>query len=258
LKFFRVEMPLSGVAVATFDRPPVNAASLDVLYEIAELARTIERDNSARVLVLTAPEGARAWCGGADVNEFLGFDYDARMHRYRVMDECMPLFYNLSRPIIAAVNAHAVGFGVVFASHCDIRVASEEATFSTPEIDRGVLAAGGAFLLRHNMPLGKVREMVFTGMRYSARDMERFGFVNYVVPPSEVMPKALELAAIVASKSMPALTATKLSFAETEHMTWEDAYRATHEISARLTVGADAKEGIRAFLERREPEYRDR
>ena len=258
MKFFSMETNAKGITVITFDRPPVNAISFEVYPEIRELAETIQSTDETRVAILTSPPDARAWCGGADVNDFLPLDYDARMARYELINECLPHFYNLDRPVIAAVNMHAIGVGLVLASFCDIRVASEEAFFAAPEIDRGVLAAGGGFFLRLNMPQGFVRELILTGRRFSAQEMYDRGFFNYVVPKAQVLDKAMEIAEIIAAKSLPALKANKATTNATESLPWQDAYKLTNEESARLTVTADAKEGIRAFLEKREPSYSDR
>ncbi|HYM68663.1 MAG TPA: enoyl-CoA hydratase-related protein [bacterium] len=258
LKFFRMETDRRGITVVTFDRPPVNAISFDVYPEIRQLSEAIEATDETRVVVLTAPPGARAWCGGADVRDFLPLDYKTRMERYALINECMPRFYNLNRPVIAAINSHAVGVGLVLAGFCDIRVAASDAFFACPEIDRGVLAGGGAFLSRIGVPPGRIREMMYTGKRFTAEDLRDTGMFNYVVPKDQVMPKALEIAEVIAQKSLPALKANKICTNATESMSWTDAYKTTQEHSARLTITKDAKEGIRAFLEKRKPVYVDR
>lgn len=258
LKFFRMETDSRGITVVTFDRPPVNAVSFDVYPEIRELAETIEATDETRVVVLTSPPGSRAWCGGADVRDFLPLDYDTRMARYAMINECMPRFYNLNRPVIAAINSHVLGVGLVLASFCDIRVSASEAFFACPEIDRGVLAGGGAFLSRIGVPPGRIREMMYTGKRFTAEELRDSGMFNYIVPKDQVMPKALEIAQVIAKRSLPALKANKICSNATESMSWTEAYKMTQEYSARLTITKDAKEGIRAFLEKREPKYTDR
>jgi enoyl-CoA hydratase/carnithine racemase len=256
-KFFRTETDKQGITVVTFDRPPVNAVSFDVYPEIRDLAAAIEATDETRVVVLTAPPGNRAWCGGADVRDFLPLDYDTRMQRYDLINQCMPRLYNLNRPVIGAINGHAVGVGLVLASFCDIRVAWRDAFFACPEIDRGVLAGGGAFLARIGVPPGTIREMMYTGRRFTADELRHSGMFNYVVGRDQVMPKALEIAETIAKKSLPALKANKLCTNATESMSWTDGYKLTQEYSARLTITRDAKEGIRAFLEKREPKYTD-
>jgi enoyl-CoA hydratase len=180
------------------------------------------------------------------------------MKRYALINECMPRLYNLDRPVIAAINSHAVGLGLILASFCDIRVSASDAFFAFPEIDRGVLAGGGAFLSRIGVPAGRVREMMYTGTRFTAEELRDTGMFNYIVPKDQVMPKALEIAEIISKKSLPALKANKICTNATESMSWPDAFKVTQEYSGRLTTTTDAKEGIRAFLEKRKPDYVDR
>jgi len=259
LKYFRMETDPQGVTVVTFDRPPVNAVSFDVYPDIRDLCDAIESTDETRVVILTSPPGSRAWCGGADVRDFLPLDHASRMTRYAMINECLPRFYNLDRPVIGALNSHALGVGLVLAAFCDLRVASRDAFFGCPEIDRGVLAGGGSFFTRLNMPAARIREMIYTGRRFMADELqEHSGFFNYVVPADQVMPKARELATVIAAKSLPALKANKLCNNASETMNWTEAYKLSQAKSVDLTITKDAKEGIRAFLEKRRPNYADR
>jgi enoyl-CoA hydratase/carnithine racemase len=244
-----------GITVVTFDRPPVNAMSFDAYPELKILADIVESSEETRVVVITAPPDARAWCGGADLNDFLPLGFESRLERYRLVEDCLPRLYNMNRPVIAALNMHAIGVGFVMATFCDIRVASEEAFFAVPEIDRGVMAAGGSFFTRINMPAGKVREMVLTGRRFTAEELRDTGVFNYIVPKAEVVPKAMEIARIIAKKSLPALKFNKTTMNLAETMPWQSAYSMTVPISAHLTSMPDAKEGIKSFFEKREPDY---
>jgi enoyl-CoA hydratase/carnithine racemase len=255
LKYFTMATDSDGITVVTFDRPPVNAMSFDAYPELKILADIVESSEETRVVVITAPPDARAWCGGADLNDFLPLGFESRLERYRLVEDCLPRLYNMNRPVIAALNMHAIGVGFVMATFCDIRVASEEAFFAVPEIDRGVMAAGGSFFTRINMPAGKVREMVLTGRRFTAEELRDTGVFNYIVPKAEVVPKAMEIARIIAKKSLPALKFNKTTMNLAETMPWQSAYSMTVPISAHLTSMPDSKEGIRSFLEKREPDY---
>src|SRR4029077_8261817 len=113
---------------------------------------------------------------------FLGLDYDSRLQRYALVNQSFERFFNLTRPIIAAVNNHAVGAGFVLSTLCDFRIASKDAFFSLPEIDRGVLANGGGFFFRLRMPQGMMREMIYTGRRYTAEELGPTGIFNHIVP----------------------------------------------------------------------------
>ena len=121
---FSVDVNVDGIAVVTFSRPPVNAVSLSVYEDIGRLADLIERDTSVRVVVLTAPDTSRAWCGGADLQDFVGMTTERRKERYRFINEQVPRFYQLDRPVIAAINGAAIGIGMILAGLCDMRVAA--------------------------------------------------------------------------------------------------------------------------------------
>lgn len=256
-EYFRVAMT-DAVATVTFDRPPVNAVSTAVYSELAALSQELGASDEVHVVILAAPLTHKAWCAGADLNDFLKLGAEARRERYAHVNACMPHFTNLPKPVIAAITGHAVGVGMVFASLCDIRIAAEDAVFALPEIDRGTVGGGGAFFSKLSMPQGLVREMMFTGRRFTARELERSGMFNYVLPKLEVLPKAEEVARQIAGKSLPALRATKRAMLIAETLPWQEAYTATQEFAAELTGMADSKEGIRSFLEGRAPSYRAR
>lgn len=247
-----------GVATVTFSRPPVNAVSLSVYEDIGRLVDLVETNDAIRVLVLTAPDSARAWCGGADLNDFVGMDPERRKERYRHINAVLPRFYRLDRPTIAAINGAAVGVGMVWAGLFDLRVAADDARFAVPEIDYGLVGGGAGLFGLLKMPEAKVREMLFTGGRYTARDIEGTGFFNAVVPRAAVLDTALGLARRIASKSLPAIRARKLASIALEGRTWMEAYLDAQALSAELAAGRDSGEGVRAFLEGRNPRFTDR
>lgn len=255
---FNVDIADDGVALVTFSRPPVNAVSLSVYEDIGGLVKAIESDPKVRAVVLTAPEGAKAWCGGADLNDFVGMDTAGRKERYRFINEQVPGFYRLDRPVIAAINGAAIGIGMVLAGLCDMRVAAEDARFACPEIDYGLVGGGAGLFAMLKLPEAKVREILFTGRRFTARELEPTGFFNYVVPRGEVLPKALELARQIASKSLPSIRARKIASVGLEGRSWMEAYLDAQAMSAELVAGRDSGEGVRAFLEHREPRFVDR
>jgi enoyl-CoA hydratase/carnithine racemase len=255
-KIFSLDIQPSGVAVVTFDRPPVNAVSEEVYLALRDVCDEVTASD-ARVMVLTAAEASRAWCGGADLNEFMVLDGESRKARYALINECLPRLHGLDRPVIAAMNGHAVGVGMVIASFCDIRIVAEDAHFSCPEIDRGVVAGGGGFFSRLSMPEGLVREMLYTGRRFTAEELRASGFFNRIVPRNQVLAKSMELAETIASKSLPALRANKICALAAEEMSMMEAYKFSQQYASKLTAMGDSKEGIRAFLERRDPNYSD-
>jgi enoyl-CoA hydratase/carnithine racemase len=254
---FEVTVEENGVATVLFSRPPVNAVSLSVYQDIGNLVEVVAADASIRVVVLTAPADARAWCGGADLNDFVGMNPEKREERYRFINEQVPGFYTLDRPVIAAINGHAIGIGMIWAGLCDMRVAAEDAALACPEVDYGLVCGGAGLFAMLNLPEAKVREILYTGRKFTARELEPTGFFNYVLPRAEVLPKAMEMARLIAAKSLPAVRARKLASVALEGRSWMEAYLDAQELSSELAAGRDSGEGVRAFLDHRRPDYAD-
>jgi enoyl-CoA hydratase len=255
---FEIDVADDGVATVVFSRPPVNAVSLSVYEDLGKLVEAIEGDAGVRAVVLTAPESSRAWCGGADLNDFVGMDPERRKERYRFINAQVPRFYRLDRPVIAAINGAAIGIGMVLAGLCDMRVAAEDTRFACPEIDYGLVGGGAGLFSLLKLPEAKVREILFTGRRFTARELEPTGFFNYVVPRPDVLSTALSLARDIAAKSLPSIRARKTASVSLEGRSWIEAYLDAQALSAELASGSDGGEGVRAFLEHRRPSYNDR
>lgn len=248
---FTTSIDESGVCLALFDRPPANAFSAEAYDALGGLIDHVQVSDEVRVLVLAAPAGARAWCGGADLNDFVGMNPEKRKARYEFINAVLPRFAALDRPTIAAVNAHAVGVGVILAGLCDLRYAASTAAFWCPEIDYGLVGGGAGLFSYLNLPEGFIREMLYTGRRFSADEMFRAGFLNGVTTRDDVVPRALETARVISAKSLPALKARKQVFTGIEGQSWNDAYLLAQAASAGLVAGRDAGEGVDAFLEKR-------
>jgi enoyl-CoA hydratase/carnithine racemase len=252
---FSVAVDEDGVATVIFDRPPVNALSMEVYEAIPPLRRRLE-ENDVRVAVITALADARAWCGGADLNDFVGMTAEARHERYARINELLPHLGQIERPTIAAIGAHVVGVGTVLAALCDMRYAADSVTFALPEINYGVIPGAGNLLGELQIPRAIVREMIFTGRRVGAEEMYRAGFLNAVVSKGEVLETAHATAVQVAGKSLPAIKGIKRVLTEAEGLGWYDAYLLAQK--AALTGGEDAAAGVIAFLEGRTPRIVDR
>lgn len=246
---FSLDHRPDGVLVVTFSRPPVNAVSLSVYEDIGRLADFATSNDSVRVIVITAPPGARAWCGGADLHEFKGMTVERRKERYQFINAQLPKFHGIDRPMIAAIDGAAVGVGVMLAGMCDLRVAGENARFACPEVDYGLVGGSAGLFASLRMPEAKVREMVYTGRAFTARELEPTGFFNYVVPSPAVLPLALDLAAQIARKNMPVLRARKLASLEWEGSEWMDAYLEGQEISSAFVEDPLSDAAVRAALQ---------
>ncbi|ULB12559.1 enoyl-CoA hydratase-related protein (plasmid) [Cereibacter azotoformans] len=240
-----------GLAVVTLDRPPANAVSLEVYDEIRRTFHRLGEDPAMRVAVLTG--AGKVFCGGNDVNDFVDLEFDRATEYLAHVRLTFNALYDCPIPVVGAINGAAVGTGIVLASLCDVRIASERAVFALPEIDVGVL--GGS---RHVMRLagqGMTRWMMYTGRRVRADEALRARIVDEVVPPEEVMPRAMAIAEEIASKSPPAIRLAKLGLNRTEDMNMKEGYEFECTLTAAVRRTPEAREGAMAFLEKRQPSY---
>jgi len=155
--------------------------------------------------------------------------------------------------VIAAVNGAALGAGFVMAACCDMIFAAESAVFGMPEIDVGL--GGGASFLQRILPHSKLRRMMLTGERIPAAELYRLGAVEACVPDPEVLPAALAVATVVASKSPAAVQRIRDSFSTVEALALREGFRIEQNYTTELSKTPDAKEARRAFLEKRKPAF---
>lgn len=238
------------IAVVTFDRPPVNAVDIETYRGLRALTAHVAARHDAHVMLLTTSESSTTWCGGADVNDFVGIDKAGRTARYEEVTAALSALHDLPIPVVAAITGPAVGVGVLIAAVCDLRVCAGDAHFACPEVDYG-LVAGSARLLNYlGVPEALIREMHYTGARIGAERLERCGFLNRVVPRPEVVPTATALAEAIAAKGLPILRARKATFAGHQELGWVDAYRLAQRASADLVELDESRAGVDAFLGR--------
>lgn len=254
-EFVRIERDADGVALVTFDRPPVNAMSQQAMLELTDAFRGFADDQDTRVAILTSA-GERAFMAGVDLADRPQGPPPAsrRLDTGTVARECFWAVYDCAVPVIGAINGPALGAGLAIASMCDIVVASEKARFALPEIDVGLLG-GGTHLLRMVGSQYQLRRMMYTGVRVDAREMARFGCIEAVVAPEELIPTAQALAATIAKKSPIAVRLAKESLNRTEFMELKEAYRTEQDYTNRLRQFEDSGEAARAWLEKREPRF---
>ncbi|MDH7796969.1 MULTISPECIES: enoyl-CoA hydratase-related protein [unclassified Beijerinckia] len=238
------------VATVTIDRAPVNAITLAIYEEIAETFEASASWNDINCIVFTAV-GQKAFCAGLDLNEFLAATVEEDPARAKIIRRCFSAVRHAAVPVIAAVNGPALGAGCVLASVCDVRIASENATFGMPEINVG--RCGGAAHMGRHLPQGLLRKMYFTGRPIDAREAWRIGFVQDVVPFEDLARTAQELAAIVAAKAPIGLRMAKEALNKVEFMQTEEGYELEQGYSTKLMATEDAREATRAVVEKRAP-----
>lgn len=242
-----------GIAIVTLDRPPVNAITLKHYRAIGEIFKSLGKGMDVHCAVLTA-SGQRAFCAGLDLHEFMAARVEDDPVRAAVVRECFSLVRHCEIPVIAAVNGPALGAGAVLAAVCDFRIASTQAKFSMPEINVG--RCGGGAHLGRLIGQGALRRMFFTGQPIDAAEALRIGLIDELVSPDALLHRALEVAAVIASKSPIGLRMGKQSLNEIEFLPVEDGYAIEQGYSTRLMATHDAREATRAVIEKRPPVFK--
>jgi enoyl-CoA hydratase/carnithine racemase len=248
-----------GIARITINRPERhNAMSRDVIRGLRRAVGEAADDAAARVIVLSGA-GDRAFCTGADLSGMAANASYAEVHESR--GELARVFADLwscGKPTIARVRGYALAGGFGLALACDLVVAAEDATFATPEIDRGLWPHMITVPLCRSMPPKQALELMMTGRRVDAAEALRIGFVNRVVPVEELDSAVDELATTLASKSPSVMRLGRDGFYAVWDRAAADALQTLHSLLTVNTSFEDASEGIAAFLEKRPPQWTGR
>lgn len=244
-----------GIAWVTINRPEQrNALNRATLLELIDAFRRVDADEGVRVAILTG--AGKVFVGGADLNELSvmsALDYLDYGNLYNVLNR---LIREGGKPVIGAVNGHALGGGNVMILSCDIIVASQRAKFAVPEINLGIF--GGASVLPRLVGRYQAAEMVLLGEAYTAQKAYELGLVNRVVPPEEVVSTAQSIAEGIRAKSPLAVRMAKRALILGNQYEPGAASEMQLPIMSLLYSGHDQKEGMRAFFEKRAPEYTGR
>ncbi len=246
------------VAVLTLQRPEaMNAISMQMRAELRRALEGLQQDAGIGAVVLTG-SGDKAFSAGMDLREFARLSSElgtAEIKRVRAANSDGIAAFD--KPIIAAVNGLAMGGGVELALLCDIVFAAEDASFAFSEIKRGLMPGNGG-TQRLSRRIGKPRalEMILTGRVVDAQEALAIGLVEFVVPRADLLTRALGLATQMAANAPLALRYAKVAVQRGAEMSLEDGLRLEQDLASFLYTTDDAKEGPRAFLEKRAPVWR--
>jgi enoyl-CoA hydratase len=244
------------VAIITINRPEKrNALNIKTREEGAALMEELRTDDSINVVVITGA-GDKAFIAGADIAEFAG----RTAHTQREVMVARSLFNAIDtfpKPVIAMVNGYCLGGGCEVALACDIRIASETASFGQPEINLGIIPGGGGTQrLTRLVGEGKAMEMILTGQIIDAKTAFNIGLVNHVVPPDQLEAKTMELANSLAEKGPIAVRLAKEAVKVASRSNLDEGLRREVDLFALCFATEDKDEGVNAFLEKRKPVFK--
>jgi enoyl-CoA hydratase/carnithine racemase len=246
-------------ATITLNKPDQrNPLGGGMLRDLLAAFRWARDEPEVRVIVLTGA-GDKAFCAGADLSSFDAEQTEVERHLGRHMFvELFVLMQELGKPIIGRINGHALAGGLGLATSCDILIAADNATFGTPEINVGVWAMMIQAVLIRNLPRKVLLEMLLLGDRMGADEAHRIGLVNRVVPASELDTAVDGVAAKLEKKSPIIIRLGRDSFYRVQDMEFRAALEYLQAQLSLVTLTEDTKEGVMAFFEKREPEFKGR
>lgn len=255
-----------GVMTLVMNRPEArNALSPQMLVQLCAAWHEFRDTNDLRVAILTGT-GETDFCAGGDLKLTMPLMTGARtpedewdhkiLEQPGVFTDAILRGFELYKPVIAAVNGNALGGGTEMTNACDLRVASEHAVFGTPEARVGLLPGGGSISrLPRQIPWAKAMEMLLIGDHFSAQDALEMGLLNYVVPHDQLLTKAHELADKLARNGPVAVRKIKEGVIRGSGLSLPEALKIEDEVSVAVMTSKDAREGPRAFKEKRAPRF---
>jgi enoyl-CoA hydratase len=232
----------------------MNALDVETLTTLRDRLRELAADDAARVVVLTGA-GDRAFIAGADIKYMSGLDAEGAKEWGALGHDAGELLETMAKPTIAAINGFALGGGCELALACDLRYASTKAKLGQPEINLGIIPGwGGTQRLARVCGIGFAKELILTGRLVDADEALRRGLVDELADP--VLERALETARLLAAKSTLALAAAKEAVNRALQGDRAENLRREANRFGELFSGDDAKEGLKAFAEKREPRFK--
>jgi enoyl-CoA hydratase/carnithine racemase len=254
-EFVRVERN-GAVATIRLDRPPANALAREVSLELSSAAKELTADDGVRAVVVWG--GERLFAAGADIKAMVDYGPEEVASDVGALEQACRDVEAIPTITIAAINGYALGGGCELALSCDFRFAAEDARIGLPEVRLGIIpGSGGTQRLPRLVGLAKARDLIYTGRQVDAAEALDIGLVDRVAPADEVYRVAVDQAATFAAGPSLAFAAAKRALAAADRP-FEEGLRVEREAFVALFATRDQEEGMRAFLDKREPRFEGR
>ena len=247
------------VAVVTIDHPPVNALSQQTLQDLELIIGALATDTAAKVVIITGA-GSLAFVAGADIKAVAQIGSAQGATELAKLGHAVFMkVQKLGKPVIAAINGVCLGGGLELAMACHVRISGDRARFGQPEVNLGIIPGwGGTQRLPRLIGKAKATEWILTGDVYSAQEAFRLGLVNQLVPQDQVLKAAKDLARKIASKSSVGITQSLQAIESGLDRPLAEGLAKEAEAFGHVAASEDSREGIKAFLEKRQPQFKDR
>jgi enoyl-CoA hydratase len=247
-----------GIATITINRPEVlNALNMQVLTELLDVIGVASADEEVRVVVLTG--AGRSFVAGADIAQMKDFTTRQGLAFGDLGHSVMLAFETMDKPVIAAVNGFALGGGTEISLGCDFIYASTKARFGQPEVNLGIIPGfGGTQRLARTVGMNKARELIYTGNIIDAAEAMRIGLVAEVFEPEELMDRVMERAALLKSKGPVAVSTAKRIMNKGADISLDAALEFEKQAFGALFGTEDQTEGMTAFLEKRDADFKNK
>jgi enoyl-CoA hydratase len=244
------------VGLITLNRPKaLNALNDALMSELGQALLSFDRDDDIGAIVITGSE--RAFAAGADIGAMANWSY-MDVYKTEYITRNWETIRTIRKPVIAAVSGYALGGGCELAMMCDIVIAADNARFGQPEIKLGVMpGAGGTQRLPRAVGKAKAMDLCLTGRMMDAVEAERSGLVSRVVPAERVLEEALEAATVIAAYSLPSVMMAKESINRAYETTLNEGVLFERRVFHSMFATDDQKEGMKAFVEKRQPSFRN-
>lgn len=245
----------SQIGEIVLNRPEsYNTFSTELAIELNEALMELDETSNVRVIILKGK--GKSFCAGIDVTEHKDKSADEYKEWVELMEKPFTTIANMKKPVIASVHGHAVANGIGLVAASDLAVATKNAKLGATAVNIGLFCMGPAIPLYKSLGPKRTLELVLTGKMIDGERAEEIGLVNHAVPKKELSDETNKLAEKLANKSPKALQMGKKAFYNQEDIPYEEALKYSNETFARLCTTDDAEEGVNAFLEKRNPEWK--